>query len=106
VRVLGILAADRLPGELNNIPTAKEQGYAVEWPIIRGYYMGPKVADADYKWWVGTFDKMLASPEFAKLREAQGLFPFNLTGDKLDAYVKERVKHYAELAKEFGMVAQ
>ena len=24
----------------------------------------------------------------------------------LDAYVKERVKHYAELAKEFGMVAQ
>ncbi|MBR0567038.1 tripartite tricarboxylate transporter substrate binding protein [Azoarcus sp. L1K30] len=106
VRVLGVLAAERLPGELNAIPTAKEQGYDVEWPIIRGYYMGPKVADADYKWWLGTFDKMLPSPEFAKLREAQGLFPFNLTGDKLDAYVKERVKHYAELATEFGMVAQ
>ncbi|HEX5803901.1 MAG TPA: tripartite tricarboxylate transporter substrate binding protein [Azospira sp.] len=106
VRVLGVLAAERLPGELNAIPTAKEQGYDVDWPIIRGYYMGPKVADADYKWWVGTFDKMLASAEFAKLREAQGLFPLNMTGDKLDAYVKARVKQYAELAKEFGMVAQ
>ena len=106
VRVLGILSADRLPGELKDIPTAKEQGYDVEWPIIRGYYLGPKVSDADYKSWVATFDKMLASPEFAKLREAQGLFPFDMTGARLDAYVKERVKHYAELAKEFGMVAQ
>jgi len=106
VRVLGVLSDERLPGELHDIPTAKEQGYDVQWPIIRGYYVGPKVSDADYKWWVGTFDKMLASPEYAKLREAQGLFPFNMTGAKLDAYVKERVKHYAELATEFGMLAQ
>ena len=28
--------------------------------IARGYYMGPKVADADYQWWTATFDKMLA----------------------------------------------
>jgi len=106
VRVLGILSDERLPGELNAIPTAKEQGFDVQWPIIRGYYVGPKVADADYQWWVGTFDKMLASDAFAKQRETQGLFPFSLTGDALDAYVKERVKHYAELAKDFGMVAQ
>lgn len=106
VRVLGILSEKRLPGELSNIPTAMEQGYDVQWPIIRGYYVGPKVSDADYQWWVGTFDKMLASDEFAKLRETQGLFPFSLTGDALDAFVKERVKHYAELAKDFGMVAQ
>ncbi|PKO89529.1 MAG: tricarboxylic transporter [Betaproteobacteria bacterium HGW-Betaproteobacteria-12] len=105
VRVLGILSAERLPGELANIPTAKEQGYDVEWPIIRGYYVGPKVADADYKWWVGTFDKMMASQDFAKLREAQGLFPFTLTGDKLTGYVKERVRQYAELARELGLVA-
>lgn len=106
IRVLGILSDERLPGELSEIPTAKEQGYDVEWPIIRGFYVGPKVSDADYQWWVETFDKMLASEEFAKLREAQGLFPFNKTGADLDAYVKERVKHYAELAAEFGMVAQ
>jgi putative tricarboxylic transport membrane protein len=104
IRLLAVLAEERLPGDLAGIPTAKEQGYDVEWPIIRGYYMGPKVGDADYRWWVGTFDKMMATPDFAKLREAQGLFPFALTGAKLDAYVKERIKRYAELAREFGLV--
>lgn len=106
VRVLAVLADKRLPGELAQVPTAKEQGYDVEWPIVRGYYVGPKVSDADYQWWLGSFDKLLASPEFAKQREAQGLFPFDLTGPKLDAYVKERVARYADLAKEFGLVAQ
>jgi len=105
VRVLGILSDQRLPGELSGIPTAKEQGYDVEWPIIRGYYMGPKVAKAEFDWWVGTFDKLLASEAFAKLRASQGLFPFDLTGEKLDAYVKERVTHYGELAREFGLGA-
>ena len=103
VRVLAVFADARLPGGLANVPTAKEQGYDVEWPIIRGFYVGPKVADADYKWWIGTFDKMMATPEFGKLREAQGLFPFALTGDKLDAFVKERVKKYGDLASEFGL---
>ena len=106
VRVLGVLSDERLPGALSEVPTAKEQGFDVQWPIIRGFYVGPKVNDADYQWWVETFNKMLESEEFAKLREAQGLFPFNKTGDELDAYVKERVKHYGELAAEFGMVAQ
>jgi len=106
VRVLAVLADNRLPGELANIPTAKEQGYPVEWTIVRGYYMGPKVNAADYKWWVGAFDKMLTSGEFAKLREERGLFPFSLTGDKLTAYIEKDVKRYAQLAKEFGMAAQ
>jgi putative tricarboxylic transport membrane protein len=106
VRVLAVFSAERLPGVLTNVPTAKEQGYNVEWPIIRGFYVGPKVADADYKWWLSTFDKMLASPEFAKQRETMGLFPFSMTGAKLDAYIKERVKQYGELATEFGLVAK
>ena len=106
VRVLGVLSDERLPGALSEVPTAKEQGFDVQWPIIRGFYVGPKVSDADYQWWVETFNKMLESEEFAKLREAQGLFPFKKTGAELDAYVKERVKHYGELAAEFGMVAQ
>jgi len=106
VRVLAVLAPERLTGELASIPTAKEQGYPVEWEIIRGFYVGPKVSDADYKWWVASFDKMLASPDFAKLRNERGLFPFALTGDKLSSYIQKNVKRYADLAKEFGLGAQ
>jgi putative tricarboxylic transport membrane protein len=106
VRVLAVLAPERLPGELAAIPTAIEQGYKVDWTIARGYYVGPKVADADYRWWIASFDKMLASPEFDKLRTERGLFPFNLTGDELDQYVSQEVKRYNELAREFGLVGQ
>ncbi|MFP5404889.1 MAG: Bug family tripartite tricarboxylate transporter substrate binding protein [Gammaproteobacteria bacterium] len=104
IRVLAVLADERLPGELNSIPTAKEQGYDVVWPIIRGFFMGPKVSDADYQWWVDKFNKLLATPEFAKLRADRGLFPFSKTGADLDAYVKQRVPEYRKIGAEFGLV--
>jgi putative tricarboxylic transport membrane protein len=106
IRVLAVLADTRLPGVYKDVPTAKEQGFDISWPIIRGFYMGPKVADADYKHWVDMFDKMLASKEFAKLREDRGLYPYTKTGAELDAYVKQTVKGYATLAKEFGLAKE
>jgi putative tricarboxylic transport membrane protein len=86
-----------------NIPTATEQGYDVDWSIVRGFYVGPKVSDADYKVWVDTFTKLLASPAFDKLRSERGLFPIALTGAPLDAYVKKQVAGYRKLAKDFGL---
>lgn len=104
LRVLAIYHDKRLPGKLANVPTATEQGYKINWPIIRGFYLGPKVSDKDYDWWVGAFKKTMASPEYAKLREQQGLFPFDMTGPELDRYVKQQVKEYAELADTFGLI--
>ena len=104
IRVLAVFNNERLPGKLNSVPTAKEQGYDIDWPIIRGFYVGPKVSDKDYQFWVDAFNKTMASPEYGKLREQQGLFPFNKTGAELDAYVKERVKMYRELADSFGLI--
>ena len=103
IRVLAVMADKRLEGNLASIPTAKEQGMNVEWPIIRGYYVGPKVSDADYKVWVDTFNKMLATPEFNKLRGERGLFKFAMTGTELDAYIKQRVAAYRVMAADFGL---
>lgn len=104
IRVLAVYHKERLPGKLSNVPTAAEQGYDIEWPIVRGFYVGPKVSDADYQWWVDAFNKTMASPGFAALQQQQGLFPFNLTGPELDKFVKERTRAYGELAKSFGLV--
>jgi putative tricarboxylic transport membrane protein len=103
IRLLAVLADKRLQGSLAKVPTAKEQGYDIEWPIIRGYYVGPKVSDADYKVWVDTFNKMMATPAFEKLRAERGLFPFAKTGADLDGYIKQRVAFYRTLAGEFGL---
>ncbi len=106
IRVLAILAPERLPGDLAAIPTAIEQGYNVDWTITRGFYMGPKVSDADYQWWVAAFDKLQASPEFDKLRAERGLFPYKLSGAELTESVKKAVARYKTLAGEFGLTAQ
>ena len=45
VRILAVLAPERLPAPFDQIPTAKEQGVDITWEIIRGYYMGPRVSD-------------------------------------------------------------
>lgn len=103
IRVLAVMADQRLEGDLSKVPTAKEQGLDVEWPIIRGFYLGPKVSDADYKVWVDTFNRLMATPAFKSQREQMGLFPFSKTGADLDAFVKQRVGAYRKMAGDFGL---
>lgn len=107
MRILAVFSDERLPGEVvSKIPTAKEQGYDVTWPVIRGFYVGPKVSDKAYAWWKNAFDQLLASEDFAQLREQRRLYPFAMTGDELDAYVKKQVVQYKQLAQEFGLIQQ
>ena len=71
IRVLAVFNDQRLPGKLNTVPTAREQGYDIVWPIIRGFYVGPKVSDSDYAFWVQAFDRPPArrnSPSCASSR--------------------------------------
>ena len=103
-RVLAVLSEKRLPGVLAAVPTAREQGIDVVWPIIRGVWMGPKVADADYQRWVRAFEQMEATPEFAQLRAAYGLYPFSLTGAALGDYVRKAVDDYHRQATQFKLV--
>lgn len=103
LRVLAVFSDQRLPGELAKIPTAKEQGFDLVWPIIRGFYVGPKVSDAEYQWWVDTFNTLQQTEDFKKQRDLRGLFEFNMSGKELDDYVKKQVTGYREQAKAFGL---
>ncbi|WPP00875.1 tripartite tricarboxylate transporter substrate binding protein [Pseudomonas sp. HR96] len=105
MRLLAVFSEQRLdkPG-MAQIPTAREQGYDIVWPVVRGFYVGPKVTDAEYAWWKTAFDKMLASDDFKTLREQRELFPFAMTGPQLDTYVKQQVADYKLLAREFGLI--
>ncbi|WP_042818153.1 Bug family tripartite tricarboxylate transporter substrate binding protein [Yersinia wautersii] len=103
LRVLAVYAEQRLPEPLSTIPTAKEQGYDLVWPIIRGFYLGPNVSDAEYQWWAKTFNTLMQTDEFKKQRDLRGLFELNLSGKELDSYVKKQVEQYREQAKTFGL---
>lgn len=103
IRVLAVFSPERLQGKLKDIPTAKEQGFDVQWPVIRGYYMGPKVSDESYNWWKTHFDAMLKDPKFAELRSQRDLLPFELTGDELKQYVEKSTEEMRALSKEFEL---
>jgi len=103
VRVLAALAEERVGGPYADIPTAAEQGYDVQWPIWRGYYMGPDVSDEAYNTWVERLKELAGTEQFAEMRDARGLFPMERYGDNFDTYVKEMVVQFKELAKEVGL---
>lgn len=104
IRVLAVLSDARLPGALANVPTAREQGFDVTWPIIRGLYMGSHASDADYRKWVARFAQAMAAPDFDRLRIEHGLYPFAMTGDALTTYINKTVDNYGKQAKELGLV--
>jgi len=103
VRILAVMSENRLPGAFKDIPTTFEQGYKIDWPIWRGLYVGPKVTDDEYNWWVDTLKKLAKTPEFEKEREARGLFAFDLIGADYDRRVKADVVKFRTLAKEAGL---
>lgn len=106
VRVLAVLSERRLPGVLATVPTAREQGYDVVWPVIRGVWMGPGVPEADYRRWVAAFARMESSPGFVRMRGEAGLYPFTLTGDALTRYVKDAVAGYHRQARQFKLLRE
>ena len=94
-RVLALLSDERLGGVLEDIPTAKEQGYDITWPVVRGFYMGPKVKDEDFAWWTENFEKLLASEQATKIHEQLGLQPLPLVGQDLTDFVNKQLAGYS-----------
>ena len=103
LRVLAVMSEQRLPGSLAQIPTAREAGYDITWPIVRGFYVGRQVTDEAYKAWAEAFKQMLASSRFQELRAQSGLFAFSMVGSELESFVKRDVEAYRKFAKELGL---
>lgn len=104
MRVLAVMHSDRLPAPFDKIPTAKEQGYDVQWAIIRGYYMGKKASDDAYNAWVELFKKSFESDAFNKVVKDKGLFELKLTGKEMEDYVMQDVAKLRTMATEMGLI--
>lgn len=103
IRVLATFSAERLSGPYAEVPTAKELGYDVEWPIVRGFYGPPEMGDAAYAYWTDALTRLNASPEWQTAREGQGLYEFSLIGAEFEALAKERTAAFRELAASVGL---
>ncbi|APF36779.1 tripartite tricarboxylate transporter substrate binding protein [Chelatococcus daeguensis] len=103
VRILAVMAPERLPGDLKDVATAREQGLDIDWVVWRGFYTGKNITDAQYQDWVETFRKLSQTPEFAQEREARGLYPYTVLGADFERDVKKDVERFKALAAEAGL---
>ncbi|MFT5700221.1 MAG: putative tricarboxylic transport membrane protein [Desulforhopalus sp.] len=104
LRILAIFSDKRLPGKYSNIPTAKELGYDIVWPVWRGFYLPPEVSSVEYHWWVNTLYRLESSGVLAREREKLHLFPLMIIGEEFDRYVKNNVRQLRQFGQKFGLV--
>ncbi|WP_028671471.1 Bug family tripartite tricarboxylate transporter substrate binding protein [Saccharospirillum impatiens] len=104
LRVLAVLAEERLPGKFGNIPTAREQGIEALGPNWRGFYM-PTNADPEAKeYWVNAIDELYASDEWKAVMARNGLIPFHPPADEFEAFVTQQVDDIETLSREIGLL--
>ncbi len=104
LRVLAVLAPERLPGALGEIPTAREQGVDSIGANWRGFYGPGKMSDDAYGFWSGAIQKLYASGEWRKVMVDNGLMPFGLSGGELTEFVAKQVAQIQDISREIGLI--
>ncbi len=104
IRVLAVLAAERLRGTLAGVPTAAEQGFDIRWPILRGVYLGPGVAASEVQEWREVLARASRHPSWVPALWRAGLQPAWISGPELDAQVARQIADYRQLAIGFGLL--
>lgn len=104
VRVLAVLAPERIGGRFDVIPTAVEQGVDAIGPNWRGFYMPGGASDEAQAYWSAALDTIATSDEWAAVMAENGLNPFHKSGDEMDAFVAEQIDTVKALATEIGLI--
>lgn len=104
VRILAVLADERLSGDLAQVPTAKEFGYDVTWPTWRGFYVPGGITDSTYDRWVERLSILAQSPQWTETRRRYHLEPFFVAGEPFEQLVQRQVRALRDLAHEIGLI--
>lgn len=103
VRILAVLSENRLSG-FPELPTAREQGIDVVFPVWRGLYMAPRVPKPAVEYWTKTIQDMVASPEWNQERQKLGWEPVVRFGEEFNRYVNAELARYKTLLKQLGFI--
>jgi putative tricarboxylic transport membrane protein len=104
LRVLTVLAPERLPGRLATVPTARESGIDVTWVTWRGFYVGGDVPPERYEEWVRILRDVGQSDEWEEARRLNRLEPFYLVGPEFADFVRAQVEDFRAMSREIGLI--
>jgi len=104
IRVLAVLAPERLPGEFDKFPTAKEQGVDAIGANWRGFYAPGGMSDEAYNSWVSKIADLYASDEWKQVMANNGLAPLALQGEDFQAFVAKSVAQIQQISRDIGII--
>ncbi|WP_346891702.1 tripartite tricarboxylate transporter substrate-binding protein [uncultured Roseibium sp.] len=104
IRVLAVLAPERLPGEFSKFPTAKEQGVDAIGANWRGFYAPGGMSDEAYNTWVSKISDLYASDEWKQVMAANGLAPLALQGKDFQTFVAKSVAQIQQVSRDIGII--
>ena len=104
VRVLAVLAPERLGGDFADLPTAREQGIDAIGANWRGFYAPGDMSDEAYDAWVAMIADLYASDEWQEVMVTNGLAPLDLQGADFEAFVANSIAQIEALSREIGII--
>jgi putative tricarboxylic transport membrane protein len=104
IKVLAVLAPERMPGDFAKFPTAREQGIDAVGANWRGFYGPGGMSPEAYDFWVKSIATLYASPKWKEVMATSGLAPLDLQGADFEAFVKESVSDIQALSREIGLI--
>ena len=104
IKVLAVLAPERLEGDFAQFPTAQEQGIDALGANWRGFYGPGGMSDAAYDYWSNAIVEVYASDEWKQVMDQNGLAPLDLQGEEFQAYVADSIARIEEISREIGLI--
>ncbi len=104
IKVIAVLAPERLDGIFADFPTAREQGLDVVGANWRGFYAPGGMSDEAYQFWVDAINQLYASDEWKKIMEQNNLAPLDLSGAEFEEFVAGSIGRIQELSREIGLI--
>lgn len=104
IKIIAVLAPERLEGSFAAFPTATEQGIKAVGANWRGFYGPGNMSDAAYDYWVKNIKATYDSPEWKKVMASNGLAPLNASGAEFDAFVTESIAKIQSISKSIGLI--
>ncbi|MHA7776693.1 Bug family tripartite tricarboxylate transporter substrate binding protein [Roseibium sp. M-1] len=104
IKVIAVLAPERLSGEFADFPTAKEQGVDAIGANWRGFYAPGGMSDDAYNAWVEKIATLYASDEWKGIMAANGMAPLDLQGAEFQEFVAASVQKIQDISKEIGII--
>lgn len=104
IRIITVLGAERFTGDLANVPTAREEGFNVEWLTWRGFYAPAGIPDSTYQTWIRRLEAVEMSDAWAQARASNRLEPLLLTGVDFTNFVTTQVEAFRRISTEIGIL--